>query len=127
MKVLEYQKKGISLETLPLHILRGIDIETPDEEKIIQELVNRRLKVAPIQIQINRANDKTDFKSPAEEAEFQKIIDARIASARPKEELNVFCNFCSAKGPISHQKICTRNENKVEEKLIMLKEQRASL
>lgn len=130
MKVVEYQKKGISLESLPLNVLRGIDIETPDEEKIIQELVNRKMRFQPVPIVINRPGDRTDFKTPAEEAEFQRVIDERIESAKPKvEEVTVskFCQFCTAKGPIAHMKVCTRPAKALGTQLAELKAQRKAL
>ena len=134
MKIYDYQKQGIPLESLPLYILQGIDIETPDEEKVIQELVDKKRQLAPVNVVINRPNDRTDFKTPAEEAEFQKEIDARVSLARPKVEeeikepvkteeelenkigelkeekvkLDRFCEFCDAKGPIKHKANCTR-------------------
>ena len=110
MTLQEYQNKGIPLETLTLNVLRGIDIRTPDEEKIIQELVNKKLQRAPIPVVINRPTDKTDFKTKEQELEFQKVIDERVASARPQEEkakLNRFCEFCTSKG-VKHLKICNR-------------------
>ena len=109
MKIQEYYKRGIALESLPLKILQGIDIESPDEEKIIQELVNRKLQNTPVRVLINRPEDRTDFKTREEELEFQKIIDQRLALARPGvEEFSKFCDFCDAKGPIAHKKSCTR-------------------
>ena len=83
----DYKKRGVDLSALPLEVLRNIDVESPLEERVLQSIIDKKLRVAPVQVEINRAGDKTDFRSPAEEAEFQKVIDERVASARPKPEI----------------------------------------
>ena len=126
----DYKKRGVDLSALPLEVLRNIDVESPLEERVLQSIIDKKLKVAPVQVEINRASDKTDFKSPAEEAEFQKVINERVASARPQEEVKVeaseselenkveelkeekakldrFCEFCDSKG-VRHKKTCNR-------------------
>ena len=124
----DYKKRGVDLSALPLEVLRGIDVESPLEERVLQSIIDKKLRVAPVQVEINRANDRTDFKSPAEEAEFQKVINERVASARPQEEkteselenkigelkeakLDRFCEFCTSKG-VRHLKTCIRNKTK---------------
>lgn len=136
---------GVSLDSLPLHKLRGIDIRTPDEEKIVQELVNKRLQNTPVYVEINRPSDKTDFKTLEQEMEFQKVIDERVASSKPQIQaddpkpvgdppeptppiqLAKFCTFCSAKGPISHLKTCTRPEKSLKDKINALKVEKAKI
>src|SRR3990167_6239191 len=91
MKLSDYKKLGVPFEDLPLRILSNIDIDTPDEEKIVQELINKRLQKEPLprNVVINRPTDNTDFKTPEEEAEFQKVINERVAEAKPKVEEEV--------------------------------------
>ena len=137
MKVEEYRKLGIPLETLTLSVLRGIDITTPEEEKIVQALVNSKLRIVPVQKPVNYAHDKTDFKTKEEELEFQKIVDDRMAEQRPQivDEIKAdreihtekFCNFCDAKGPISHLKTCTRPEKSLKDKINALKQEKSKL
>lgn len=73
------------LETMPLHILRNVDIRTSEEEKMVQELVNQKLRTSPLERAINRS-DVPDIKDAVEEAYWQKIIDARTEAIRPKAE-----------------------------------------
>lgn len=135
MTIAEYEKRGISIESLPLERLRGIDIKNVEEERIVQALVNKKLQRIPVPIVINRDSDKTDFKTIQEEQAFQKVIDARVASARPwveteeKVEVKVdkFCNFCDALGPISHKKTCTRPEKSLTDKINALKQEKSNL
>ena len=135
MTITDYQKRGISLESLSLYNLRGIDIKNIEEEKVIQELVNKKLQRIPVPVVINRDSDKTDFKTIQEEQEFQKIIDARVASARSQVEVeekievkvDKFCNFCNALGPISHKKECTRSEKSLTDKIHTLKQEKSKL
>lgn len=123
----DYKKRGVDLSALPLEVLRNIDVESPLEERVLQSIIDKKLRVAPVQVEINRASDRTDFKTPAEEAEFQKIINERVASARPQAEeaseselenkieelkeekakLDRFCEFCTSKG-VRHLKTCNR-------------------
>ena len=127
MKMNDYKKRGVDLSALPLEVLRNIDVESPLEERVLQSIIDKKLRVAPVQVEINRASDRTDFKTPAEEAEFQKIINERVASARPQAEeaseselenkieelkeekakLDRFCEFCTSKG-VRHLKTCNR-------------------
>ena len=139
MTIAEYEKRGILIESLPLERLRGIDIRNIEEERRVQLLVNQKLQRIPVPVIINRDSDKTDFKTIQEEQEFQKVIDARVASARPqimddiefKTEDNVqiskFCNFCDAVGPISHKKNCTRPEKSLKDKIETLKQEKSKL
>ena len=142
MTIAEYQKLGVSIESLSLQRLRAIDIKTTEEEKVVQDLVNKRLQKVPVPVVINRAGDNTDFKTRDEELEFQKVIDERISSARPEIETQTpvgdppeptpplelkFCQFCEAKGPISHKGDCTRPEKSLKDKIKALKEEKAKL
>lgn len=84
MKVSEYRSQGIALESLSLARLRGIDITTPEEEKLIQGLVAQRLQRTPVKKPLNLSSDRTDFKTKDEEEAFQKVVDARKASHLPE-------------------------------------------
>lgn len=84
MTIQDYTRRGISIETLPLKILMGLDIRTVEEEKQVQELVNARRRFAPVAQPVNLKNDKTDFKTIEEEKAFQAVIDGRVSKLRPQ-------------------------------------------
>lgn len=77
-------KQGVDLNNLPLKVLRNLDIDTPEEERMVQGIVNKKLAgLPPEHTVINRALDRTDFRTKEEELEFQKVIDERLARSRP--------------------------------------------
>lgn len=133
MTIADYERRGISIESLPLERLRGIDIRNVEEERVVQALVNKKLQKIPVPVIINRDNDKTDFKTIEQELEFQKVIDARVASARPQMDevdeevkINKFCNFCDSKG-VRHKKVCARSEKSLMDKINSLKQEKSKL
>lgn len=87
MKLAEYTKMGIDICSLPLIRLRAIDIDTPDEEKIVSEVMNRKLAGLPPErkIQINDIIHQMNLEramTPELEDKYQKMIDERMAKER---------------------------------------------
>ena len=134
MKYLEYQKNGIDIATLPLHILRGVDVDSPEEENLVQEVIHSKLSVLPPEqvVYINdivKKMDEDTNMTPEKEAEYQKQIDERVNAVKNEpikteiktveselavitEEIKAekrFCEFCLSKG-VRHLKICTRQK-----------------
>lgn len=124
------------LENMPLNLLRNVDIQSKEEEELIQKIFNKRQLDNPvIDVDLNITSRMTDaIKTPEDEKKLQAEIDAKKAEARAKftlpeevspettgtPEVNLvtsevaatapkrFCEFCTAKGPIKHTKNCTR-------------------
>lgn len=71
------------LRRLPLERLRLVDVHNPEEEKLLQEVVDEKLADKPVPGDVNRL-DVPDIKTPEEEAKWQKIIDARALAAKGK-------------------------------------------
>lgn len=67
---------------MPFHILRTLDIRNGDEEKLVQEVVNSRLKKMPVQRTVYRG-DVPDIRDGESEKHWQKIIDERTEKLRP--------------------------------------------
>ena len=67
--------------TMPLVALRGVDIDTPEQAEMVQEVVNIKLATLPVQRPIYR-KDVPDIQTPEEEARWQTIINAREAKIR---------------------------------------------
>jgi len=136
------------LEVMPINLLRNIDIQTKEEEELVQRVWNKRQLDLPIDIDLTIRSSETDNMTPEKEAELQARIDAEKAAKRaelgvpgeevssetpvdsseetvsvdesvvvseeateesPSEEVKErFCEYCEAKGPVKHQKNCTR-------------------
>ena len=109
------------LMTMPLTILRNQQIQTQEEEKLVQEIVNMRAEETPIGNDIYR-NDviSANIQTPEEEAKWQKIIDERVAKIKGQvstpsvPQVNevketAFCNYCDSKG-VRHKLNCTREK-----------------
>lgn len=112
---------------LPLGVVRGLNIETPEEEALVQEVVSQRVRDLPFQDPNPSSSLKTDNLTPELEAKLQAEIDAkRGAQAEPvaeevsqeteeptpepvAEEEKPFCDTCDAKGPVKHKKECPKN------------------
>jgi hypothetical protein len=121
------------LENLPLHFLRNIDVKTIEEERMVQEVLNRKLADLPLEVNMP-VFQSIDIKTPEEEAIQQAKIDAMMAEARksmnlqgsdikPQEEASEpqitpseavvethkkpFCEFCDSLG-VRHKKYCIR-------------------
>ncbi len=109
---------------LPLSVLRGLNIESPEEEKLVQEVVTLRVRDLPITDNVSEVSAMTDDMTPEKEAALQAEIDARVAQRtgvsqetvpeEPNEEVveevvkKAFCEYCDALGPIKHKANCTR-------------------
>ncbi len=75
MKMLkEFTKE--QLMAMPLVALRGIDVESPQQEQLIQQVVTEKLAVLPPQRPVYR-KDVPDIKTPEQELHWQEIIDKR--------------------------------------------------
>ncbi len=70
------------LMTMPLKILRNLDIDNKEQEDIVLKVVTRRLSVLPPSQPIFR-KDVPDIQNPEEEAHWQQIINERTAKLRP--------------------------------------------
>lgn len=120
-----------TLEEVPTDILRSADITSAEEEAVVQSEWDKRLMESPpIDVTPVRSYT-TDRLTPEKEREIQLEIDARREEKRqryaeepvdepetppgpepepqPEPEMRKkFCEFCDAKGPISHKKNCSR-------------------
>lgn len=120
---------------MPLSRLRNLDVFHEDQEKLLQEVINYKLRFEPVKQQAVNRNDVPDkFKDQAHQAYWQNIIDQRTNALRPKmqeveipeqeelapdpveiiteevipvESVKRFCNSCDSKG-VRHKKNCTR-------------------
>lgn len=72
------------LMDMPLIALRGLDIESPEQEMLVQEIVNIKLATLPIQQPIFR-NDVPDIQTPQEEARWQEIMNRRERKIRGED------------------------------------------
>lgn len=129
MRISDYQRRGVSIESLSLNALRNIDIVNIEEEKLIQKLVNQKLQRAPVQVTINRPEDKTDFGHAwykgVSEKEFQKIINDRISSAKP--QIEAADPTPVGDPPEPQPPIQVSGEQTLEKKIAKLKRQRSKL
>lgn len=120
------------LSAMSIALLRVVDIQEKDEEELVQEILNSKIKMSPPQKEV-KVSDIPDIKTPEEEAKWQKIVDERAAKMKgvvedlvedlptdhsddapvapdeppkedPKEE-KPFCSFCDSKGG-RHKKDC---------------------
>lgn len=119
------------LEVMPINLLRNIDIQSKEEEDMVQRVYNKRQLDMPIDVDINITSSMTDDLTPEKEAILQAEIDAKKAARRQELEGSPvsdyvsqetteteivetktvpFCQFCDAKGPIRHKANCTRSK-----------------
>lgn len=70
---------------MSLKSLRLLDVTSPEQEKLIQEVVNEKTAVLPTPISFNRLQ-VPDIKGPEQEAEWQAKIDAFDKANRPVDE-----------------------------------------
>lgn len=73
-----------ALMTMPLKVLRGLDIDTPEQQNLVQQIVNERMSSLPPERPVYR-NDVPDIQTPQEEMRWQQIIDERTARLRNRE------------------------------------------
>ena len=64
------------LMSMPLVAIRKLDIDTPNQQELVQEIVNIKLASLPVQRPIYR-KDIPDIQSPAQELEWQEVINKR--------------------------------------------------
>lgn len=123
MRISEYQRMGVDIATLPIWKLRAIDIQTVEEEKEVARLLAEKSKdkMPETKVFIDDIKARMDKEiigrtmNEEKEKQYQSEIDARIANAKAKAneaqqavEAKVFCQYCSAKGPIKHMADCTK-------------------
>lgn len=72
------------LMVMPLGKLRRLDINSPDEEAKVQEIVNRRVGV---DFEANRVTLRKDLdiQTPEQEAKWDKELAQRIAEMKPQQ------------------------------------------
>lgn len=66
--------------------LRNIDINTKEEEALVQAVVSLKTVQQPPAMQVQRI-DVPDIKDKATEEKWQKIIDERITSLKPEVKI----------------------------------------
>jgi hypothetical protein len=116
--------------------LRNLDIQDQQEEALLQEVLNEKVRTSVI-IEDIKTSDVPEIQTPEQEAEWQSILDQRRKEARVrmgivdestvvvektaevKEEISEiekeieelkgerFCTYCTSKGKV-HKKDCTR-------------------
>lgn len=72
------------LQTMPLSRLRLIDINSQEEEEIVQDLIDQKIEDKDGPENIYRG-DVPDIQTPEQEAEWQKKIDSRTARAKKRK------------------------------------------
>ena len=85
MKNTEFYSREKLME-MPLVALRGIDVDTPEQQNLLQDVVNVKLATLPPQRPIYR-KDVPDIQSPQEEAKWQEIMKQREAKIRGQADL----------------------------------------
>lgn len=80
MKNTEFYSREKLME-MPLVALRGVDVDTPEQQSLLQEVVNIKLATLPVQRPIYR-KDVPDIQTPQEEARWQEIMKQREAKIR---------------------------------------------
>lgn len=139
------------LREMPVALIRLIDIQDTDEERLVQDILNEKFRSLPLDQDVY-TGDVPDIKTKEEEEYWQKILDDRrqkkiLASQGPDadfpldnedpvptevapetpsepgvqedpikepESVKKFCEFCDAKGPISHKKDCPTRVGKAK-------------
>ena len=74
------------LMAMPLNKLRLIDINSKEEEDLVQAVVRLKEVQNPPQTPVN-VLDVPDIKTAEEEAKWQKILDDRRAGLKPQVEV----------------------------------------
>lgn len=63
---------------MPINILRNVDIQNGDDERMVQDVLNTRLKDMPVAVNMSFPASVTDgIKTVEDEMRLQKIIDDR--------------------------------------------------
>lgn len=120
------------LENMPIYLLRGIDIQSKEEEVLVQGVLNKKYLEMPAKVDLSISSSLTDDMTPEKESELQAEIDAKKEEYKvrvfagtvddnadtvktgdnlpPANTQNIpkrFCEFCTSKG-VRHKKDCTR-------------------
>ena len=64
--------------------LRNLDIKTKEEEDLVQDVLNSKLKHQPIENPITATSGETDNMTPEKEKELQSEIDAKNEAKKKK-------------------------------------------
>jgi hypothetical protein len=70
------------LMTMSLTALRNVDIDCKEEESLVQEVINERIKLIPTEQDRIKRDDVPEIMDGETEAYWQKIIDERTAKAK---------------------------------------------
>ena len=98
------------LETLPINILRGLDITSPEEEKLVQAVVSKRLADAPLEDPFN-VSHFTDDLTPQHEKELQAYVDRKVAKRKGLDvELLPLPAFLKQKGRSRFANVVTNHQ-----------------
>lgn len=71
------------LRSMSVNRLQTLDITTPEQERIVQTLVDEKIEEGGVSGNIYRL-DVPDIQTPEEEAKWQEIMDERTNNAKPK-------------------------------------------
>lgn len=74
------------LERMPMRLLRSVDIRNGDEEKLVQEVVNKRLRALPPEGTVYRG-DVPDIRDGESEKHWQEVIDQRTAKLKARLDM----------------------------------------
>ena len=89
MRIVEYQRLGVDIRTLPLSRLRAIDIQTVEEEKEVAKIIAEKSAgiIPQDRVSIEDIKAKMDKEiiqrtlTKEKELEYQKQVDERVAKA----------------------------------------------
>ena len=84
-------------DLLSIHLssLRNIDVRTPEQAAIIQEVFDEQMSKLPPEVKVSvndimvQMDKDVQHMTPEKEAEFQKIIDERVNASRVKAPIDV--------------------------------------
>ena len=122
---------------MPIVSLRMLDLSSPEEEKLVQDVLDEKLMDAPLEVNLDGIHIP-DITTPEEEAKYQAKIDERESKMRAsrfeskveeekaelekiQEEITketpltvaevktAFCLHCDSKG-VRHKSNCTRTK-----------------
>jgi len=70
------------LMTMPLKRLRGFDVQNPEQQRTIQDVLDVRLQDMPVDRPIYR-RDVPDIQTQEQERDWQAVIDERTRKLKP--------------------------------------------
>ena len=83
------------LLSIPLSSLRNLDVRTPDQATLIQEVFDEQMSKLPPEIKVNindimiKMDRDVQHMTPELEAEYQKQIDKRVDAVKVKAPIDV--------------------------------------